>query len=97
MKRENNSLKRILVLIKIGVAMIIVLLAALVVVHYIKDKSFKASEVNENELAGENESITYGIDVSKHQGTLILMSPILGTTGRSPQRIYRQERKQIRM
>lgn len=103
MKRENNSLKRILVLIKIGVAMIIVLLAALVVVHYIKDKSFKASEANENELAGdideipngdddyveepvyvevlpsdlfnastvgENESITYGIDVSKHQGTI---------------------------
>ena len=103
MKRENNSLKRILVLIKIGVAMIIVLLSALVVVHYIKDKSFKASEANENELAGnideipngdddyveepvyvevhpsdlfnastagENESITYGIDVSKHQGTI---------------------------
>lgn len=102
MKRESNSLKRILVLIKIGVAMIIVLLAALVVVHYIKDKSFKASEANENELVGdideipngdddyveepvyvevlpsdlfnastvgENESITYGIDVSKHQGT----------------------------
>ncbi|MBR1649989.1 MAG: hypothetical protein IJ691_02375 [Lachnospiraceae bacterium] len=62
MKRENNSLKRILVLIKIGVAMIIVLLSALVVVHYIKDKSFKASEANENELAGDIDEIPNGDD-----------------------------------
>lgn len=84
MKRENNSLKRILVLIKIGVAMIIVLLSALVVVHYIKDKSFKASEANENELAGENESITYGIDKDKRSNIAIAFMDSVYAAGYTP-------------